>query len=80
MAIEPEFDLYDDLDDAFTEPLEKDVEKKKAEEHQKLLAATETAEKCAKLEKDYQQLKDENLQINKNLSLFTLTAKNEISR
>jgi hypothetical protein len=80
MAIEPEIDLYGDLDEAFNQPLEKDVEKKKAEEQLKLLVEKEAAEKTAKLENDHQRLKADYMKLEKNLSVLTLTAKNEVKR
>jgi ribosome-associated translation inhibitor RaiA len=80
MANEYSFNLYDDLDEAFNQPLEKDIAKHQEEKTLKLLHENIEVDKFRKLEKDFKDLQEIHLQVQKNLSAFTLTAKNEIKR
>lgn len=80
MATESEFDLYDDLDDAFIQPLDKHVEQKKVEEQEKVQAQQESLNKLKQQEKECQELKQSNEQLQYNMSMLTVTARNEVER
>lgn len=80
MANEAEFDLYDDLDDAFIQPLDKDVERRKIEEQEKIQAQQFSLAKLELQEKECEELRASKEQLQKNLSYLTVTARNEINR
>lgn len=80
MATDADFNLYDDLDDAFVQPLEKDIEKKRAEEQEKLEALKNLEEKLKESEKKITEILASKSQIEKNMSILSLTAKGEIER
>lgn len=80
MTNEPDFDIYADLDDAFTQPLDKDVAKEKAVELERLQLHEDLLKKVENLESVNKELRASNERLNRNLSIFTLTAKDEIAR
>lgn len=80
MANESEFDLYDDLDDALIQPLDKDVERTKAVEEEKEKALQQSVAKQKQQEKECEDLKASNEQLRINMSFLTDTARSEIER
>lgn len=80
MANDGDFNIYDDLDDAFNEPLDKDIAEKKAKEEEKSAATKELLQKLETLEGQNKTLKEKNSQILKNMSLLTMTCLSEVNR
>lgn len=80
MANEPDFNIYDDLDNALMEPLAKDVEKSRAEAVAKEAADKELRGLLEKKDDEIKSLKDLNQRIQKNLSVLLLTTKSELAR
>jgi septal ring factor EnvC (AmiA/AmiB activator) len=87
MSNDDEFGLYDDLDDAFTQPLEKDLERLKAEQESKLAAEKENEtkliakdQKINDLEKEIEKLKKWDRKAEENFSVLCLTCKSELER
>lgn len=80
MTNEPDFDIYADLDDAFTQPFDKDIAKEKAAELERFQLQKDLLKKVETLESVNKQLRASNERLNRNLSIFTLTAKDEINR
>lgn len=80
MANEPDFNIYDDLDDALMEPLEKDVEKSRAEAVAKGAAEKELQGLLERKDEEIKRLKELNQQLQTNMSTLLLTIKSELSR
>lgn len=87
MSNDDDFGLYDDLDDAFIQPLEKDIEKIELERKLKLAAEKENQEKLlakdqriAELEKELENLKKLEKKANENFSILCLTCRSELER
>lgn len=80
MANEPDFDIYADLDDAFTQPLDKDIAKEKAAELERLQLQEDLLKKVENLESLNKKLRASNERLNRNLSILTVTVKDEIAR
>lgn len=77
---EPEFNLYDDLDEALIQPLAKDIAKQQAQEEEKLSVENELREGLESLKKEYEELKGSKEQILMNWSMFSIAARAEIER
>lgn len=80
MTTEPDFDIYDDLDDALMVPLDKDVERVKAAAEASEAERAELKEKLARKDEEIERLTESNYQLQKNLSILVLTSKSELSR
>jgi hypothetical protein len=87
MSNDDEFGLYDDLDDAFIQPLEKDVERQLLEKELKLVAERENEEKLKEKDQIIAALRLENEQFRKwdeeaekNMSSLSITCKSELER
>ena len=87
MSNEDDFNLYDDLDDAFIQPLEKDIEKIKNDEEEKLAEKRETEEKLfqkdqkiAELEKELERMMLLGQKAEENFATLCLTASSEVDR
>lgn len=87
MSNDDDFGLYDDLDDAFIQPLEKDLEKQKAAEELKLAAEKEIEDLLKAKDQRIAELEQENKKLNRfgdkaeeNFSILCLTCKNELER
>jgi ferritin-like metal-binding protein YciE len=87
MSNDDDFNLYDDLDDAFIQPLEKDIEKQRNDEKAKLAEKNENEEslrqkenRIAELEKEIERLNEIFARAERNFSLLCSTAKSEIER
>lgn len=80
MANELDFNIYDDLDNALMEPLEKDVEKSRAEIVAKEAAEKELQRLLEKKDEEIKGLNELNQRLQTNLSMLLLTTKSELSR
>lgn len=80
MANELDFNIYDDLDNALMEPLEKDVEKSRAEIVAKEAAEKELQRLLKKKDEEIKGLNELNQRLQTNLSMLLLTTKSELSR
>lgn len=72
--------LYDDLDEALLQPLDRDIEKKNEEEKGKVSASKQLEEKLKENEKKCAEILSLKVQLEKNMSLLTITARAEIDR
>lgn len=77
---EPDFDLYDDLDEALIQPLSKDIAKQKAQEEEKLSKEKELREELDKLSEENKELKSALELVKTNFSSFSITARKEVER
>lgn len=74
-------DLYGDLlDDALIQPLEKDIEKKRHEDEQKLAAEKQLNDQLKKREEEFEALRKSYERLNTNSSYLMETAKTEVLR
>lgn len=75
-----EFDLYDDLDDALIQPLEKDLEKKKRDEAEKLAAEKTLADEVSNLRAQLEDMTEKKNNLNTNMNYLLETSKEELRR
>lgn len=73
-------DLYGDLDDAFTVPLEKDLAKTKQDEEAKVAAEKALTEKINKLQSQLDEMTEKYQTLNNNTSYLLETAREELAR
>lgn len=78
--MEDETDLYGDLDDAFTVPLEKDLAKTKQDEEAKVAAEKALTEKINKLQSQLDEMTEKYQTLNNNTSYLLETAREELAR
>lgn len=75
-----DFDLYDDLDDALIQPLEKDLEKQKSDEAEKLAAEKTWADKIKKLQAQLDEMSEKKNNLNTNMTYLLETSIEELRR
>jgi hypothetical protein len=71
------FDIYGDLDEALTEPLQEEVQKRRAENFEK---AEDDRRFREATEQTIKELERSNAQLKKNMSILLATARAEIER